>query len=265
MKTKRTTAILPQAEQAIAEMAHAHAARSTGVQKASLRRWMPRVATTGLAVLAMGGTALAATGVWNPIVGNPEGTATTSDTPSPTVLTQQLGILRRPQSDADHSPAVEASLRGYDLPDGLRPSSVRYVGPGAAGEATIVFTGEQSHEFGAEQPVCLIRPWNGFRAVSFCFSAGELESGRAYSTVLENHGQVDEVGLSAGLVPDGVATVTAHFAQAPDVTVPVEDNFWELEQQGAETQGTDAHPEAFVYATTWNDAEGNVIPQKPEG
>src|ERR1700754_4185703 len=106
MRTKRTTTVLPQAERAIAEMAHAHAARSTSGSRASLRRWVPRVATTGLAVLAMGGTALAATGVGNPIVGNPENPVTTSDTPSPTVLTEQLAILRRPQSDADHSPAV---------------------------------------------------------------------------------------------------------------------------------------------------------------
>jgi hypothetical protein len=222
----------------------------------------------------MGGTGLAATGVWNPIVGNPESPATTSDTPSPTTLTEQLGILRRPETDADHSPAVEASLRGYDLPDGLRTSSVRYVGPGDGGEATIAFTGEESHGFAAEQPVCLIRPWKSFSAaggysnpggtISLCFSSSQLESGRAYGTVLENHGREDEVGLSAGLVPDGVATVTAHFADAPDVTVPVKENFWELEQRGAETQGNDAHPEGFAYATTWQDAEGNVIPQKPE-
>ena len=46
-----------------------------------------------------------------------------------------LGVLRRDPGAQDRSAEVEATLRGLGFVNGVRPDSVRYLGPGAAGEA----------------------------------------------------------------------------------------------------------------------------------
>ncbi len=79
------------------------------------RRWMlPRVLGTGLVVLAIGGTAVAAVAPevpWNPFGGDPDPPVTLEPPPADQIGT--LAVLRRPQTDADRSPLVTAYLKRY--------------------------------------------------------------------------------------------------------------------------------------------------------
>jgi hypothetical protein len=222
-----------------------------------------RVAAVGAACLAFGGTAMAATGVWNPGIGaeSSHGPARVSDTPVPTAMTEALGVLRRDQTDQDRSAEVEATLAKTVLADGARPSSIRYLAPGVPGEATIAFSAESPGSFlHQKEPICVDRPWAPSRLndsadnIAFCFGLGEVLSGHGFGIMTS----VDlGAFLAVGVVPDGVASVTAQFrsAQFPsapdDVTVPVTDNYWELKSDSG------------VLHTVWHDASGQVVPQVP--
>src|SRR3954452_25447051 len=76
------------------------------------RRRRTRAALIALVPLLAAGTALAATGAWEPILGNDQaGHPTRSRSALPADLTAALGVLRRPQVAADRGPDVEATLR----------------------------------------------------------------------------------------------------------------------------------------------------------
>ncbi len=85
------------------------------------RRWfVPRVLGTGLVVLAVGGTAVAAVAPevpWNPFGGRSasvSGPGTpVSLAPPPADQTDTLAVLRRAQNDRDHGPLVSAWLRRF--------------------------------------------------------------------------------------------------------------------------------------------------------
>ncbi|MGB7684500.1 MAG: hypothetical protein WBL45_01810, partial [Solirubrobacterales bacterium] len=205
------------------------------------------------------GTAVAATGAWNPLVGSSDEPATISDTPVPAELTAKLGVLRRDQTAQDRSAEVEATLDGGEaLPTGVRLDAVRYLAPAPNGEATILLSGvDTSPIFTEEEPLCVARPFFGDqRAVSLCFGLSMLMSGDARGLLIDASG----AATALGIVPDGVATVTAEFGSAPDRTVSVTNNYWELSLGGAEL--SNANGESGVQATVWRDADGNVVPHQ---
>lgn len=219
-----------------------------------------RIVAVGAACLAFTGTAVAATGAWNPLVGSSDDPATLSDTPVPAELTAKLGVLRRDQTAQDRSAEVEATLNGgVALPAGVRLDSVRYLAPAANGEATILLSGvDTSPIFTEEEPLCAARPFVGVQeALSFCFDLSMLMSGDARTTMVD---ETSNSSLAFGLVPDGVTTVTAKFGSAPDVTVPVANNYFELPLSGLEL--SNANGEAGIQSTVWRDADGNVVPQQ---
>jgi hypothetical protein len=251
-------AVLPELEQMLTATAARHVRRSPRARRGRIPMGrIPRLVAVAVACLAVGGTAVAATGAWNPIVGHTAGPETLSDTPVPTAMTALLGVLRREQTPRDRSPEVEATLDGADVPGGVRLESVRYLGPGTDGMATVLFSGVEAGPFDREgEPVCVARPLPGEpRPIFICFDLGELKSGRAYVSSLDGAGR----NLVDGIVPDGVATVTAVFSGAPPVDVPVHDNYWELALDGPEASNADG--ESGVIRTVWRDAAGNVIPQ----
>ncbi len=269
-------------------------------------RRTPRVVATGLACIACGGTAMAATGVWDPPIGSKapdSGPVITSTTPVPAAVTEALGVLRRPASDLDHGPEVEATLStlgsrylsdrmpGLDVSfhlRGIRPESVRYLEPGVDGEATILFSAEnswfglgetQASDFeigvlrdagvlGTGDAVCVARsigdrrPRSSLEGVPECFTLDSILTGRAvWQTELMN-----APGEAFGLVPDGVASITAEFASGAKRTVPVTDNYFRFNWDAAEAAITDEEIEAGIPVgpgvITWHDANGSVVSEQ---
>ncbi|HVQ58545.1 MAG TPA: hypothetical protein VMS60_06515 [Solirubrobacterales bacterium] len=234
------------------------------------RRGLPRarhVVALGFACMAIGGTAVAA-GIWNPGVGTSPDPRTFERTlpgvatsPVPGPVTEVIGALGREQTDTDRDADVEAALSNLTYgADGVRLDSVRKVGEGVDGEATFLFSAEETSEFTtSEEPVCVYRPIvAGEDAGAACFGLSQILTGNARLTYV--HAPTG-ILVVFGIVPDGVATLTAKFGSAPDRTIPVHDNYFELPLSGPEM--SNANSEAGVIATVWHDANGNVIPQLP--
>lgn len=263
LRSKGNETSLPELERMLIIAASGQVKESTagdGSLGRALRARPSRIVAVGLACLAFGGTAMAASGVWNPIVGNSNDPATLSNTPVPAELTAALGVLRRDQTDQDRSAEVEATLNGGEMPDGVRLDSIRYLAPGDNGEATILLSGLKAAVYETEEePVCVARPIAGNpSAVSLCFDLPMLMADHARAMFVD---VASNSGTAFGLVPDGVASVTATFGSAPDRTVSVTNNYWELDVSGSEM--SNANGESGVQQTVWHDADGNVIPQQP--
>jgi hypothetical protein len=264
LKTRRSEpTVLPELESMLTVAASGQVKESSagdGSLGRALRARPSRIVALGLACLAFGGTAMAASGVWNPIVGSNSDPATFSDTPVPTELTAALGVLRRDQTAQDRSAEVEATLDGAEVPNGVRLDSVRYLAPAANGEATILLSGVDTAPYETEdEPICVARPFAGDpRAASVCFDLPMLMSDHARATY---HDVASNSATAIGVVPDGVVSITAEFGSAPDRTVPVTNNYWELDLSGAELGN--ANGESGVQQTVWQDADGNVVPQQP--
>jgi hypothetical protein len=251
-----------------------------------------RILAAGLACLALGGTALAATGVWDPPIGVNTGAAppTRSYSPVPGAIANVLGILRREQTPRDRSLEVEATLSKALFADGIRPGSVRSLSASEAeGEATVLFSAERSaSQFApSSEQICLYHPAFvvSIGEVPACFSLPTLLAGHADQTyeifspkLLEELESGPEAAVLAecqedppppfclplrgtvvGLVPDGVATVTAALSGAPNVTVPVHENYFEIPLHGAEL----THRPTGLRHTVWHSADGQVVPQRP--
>jgi hypothetical protein len=293
-----TETALPELERMLIETAAAQIDSAAASERRTSRRraWRrfsalgpPRLAAIGLAIALCGGTAMAATGVWEPPIGVLTGAAppTTSHSPVPAAVTDAFGVLRREQTPKDRSTEVEATLARALFADGIRPGSVRYLAPSKVkGEAVVIFSarlpGEPAER--AEQ-LCFYRP--EFAATTEelpnCFTEDTLFAGRAFTGYVtfsprllkeeRSRGSAADVECekaqppafcqptketAVGLAPDGVATVTAKFTAAPDVTVPVHENYFEIPLHGAEI----SHRPGGVRRVVWRDAEGHVIPQR---
>jgi hypothetical protein len=278
--------VLPELEDVVLATAAARVSRSASRKGIADRRGA-RLAVIGFVCLAFGGTAMAA-GLWDPQIGTNaySGPTSTSDTPVPEELTDVLGVLRRPQTAEDRSAAVEATLRRVSSPtDGVRPESVRYLGPGVEGEAAVLYSAERGrtlsgpHEGPYElappgEPLCIAQPFKrkGFKAgglhrvpaaealltepFPICFGLSELLAGHAFAMIGD---PVDEPMLAVGMVPDGVATVTVKLGSASGPTIPIVDNYFESFINGSEIPS-----DARSTGTIWRDAKGNVVPQRPE-
>lgn len=300
MGTGKTEVALPELEQMLIATAAARREGAAAVSEGR-PRWkgrrrpsspgVPRLAAIVAAAVLCGGTAMAATGIWDPPIGANTGTAppTRSYSPVPAAIANVLGILRREQTPRDRSLDVEVTLSKALFADGIRPDSVRFLTPSEAeGEATVLFAAEKpGGQFEPSEQICLYRPAFAVTTSELpaCFSLPTLLSGRAFTTFEVFSPQLREElesrpgaavlaecqedpppsfclplrGTAVGLVPDGVATVTAAFSGAPNVTVPVHENYFEIPLHGAEL----THRPTGLRHTVWHDADGDVIPQRP--
>jgi hypothetical protein len=233
---------------------------------------------------------MAATGIWDPPIGANTGAAppTRSYSPVPAAIANSLGILRRGQTPRDRSLEVEVTLSKALFADGIRPASVRFLSSSEAeGAATVLFSATKpGSRLEPSEQICLYRP--AFVTTSeppICFSLRRLLSGHAFTTFeifspklreeLESRPEAAVLaecqedpppsfclplrGTAVGLVPDGVATVTAAFSGAPSVTAPVHENYFEIPLHGAEL----THRPAGLRHTVWHNADGELIPQRP--
>jgi hypothetical protein len=293
MRSAEMDPVLPELERMLTRAAARQVRRTAPGRRVGGWR-VSRLVAVGAGCLVFAGTAMAATGVWNPVVGSESHPATLSDTPVPADLTAKLGVLRREQTPQDRSAEVEATLAGLgggtSGPEGVRLESVRYLAPAPNGEATILLSGERAgwaanavihsesrtllvgpgEPESTAEPLCVARPFPGdHQSVALCFGLSQLLSGEAIGTGIDAS---SETGTAFGVVPDGVASVTAEFESGPPVTVQVADNYWELPLNGTELAGVRgehnvpvvrANSQAGIEHTVWRDADGAVIPQQP--
>jgi hypothetical protein len=274
MRSNRTTAVLPELERSLAAGA---AGQNRSSRLSAIRGRAGRVAAIGATCLAFGGTAMAATGVWNPGIGDkapntpPPAVSTTA---VPAAMAESVGAFRRAPNAQDHGPAVEATLStlGSQFADGIRPDSVRYLEENASGEATILLSSERSiftsgkgmRLFGSGEPACVVIP-DGGEAVPTCFGLDKILAGEAVSQ-LE---RIDHLtGKAWGLVPDGVASVTARFGDGTIHQIPVTDNHFVYRWGNPEANPLGGEVSLVSWTTpsigiVWHDADGNVVPQQP--
>lgn len=257
-----------------------------------------RIAAAGLACLAFGGTAMAATGVWNPEIGAsapygpPPEIATT---PVPAAMAEALGVFRREPTAQDHAPAVEATLSdlGSQFANGVRPGSVRFLEGDPSGKATLLLSAERSDVtsnsaefFGSGEPACVVRPDSSpdpSEAIPLCFGLDKILAGEADMEVERIDAKTNNAwGLAWGLVPDGVATVTFRDGEGERQELPVRDNYfhysWGDPPVNPDLPVNPVERELTVFKSSleanlnrlkdlvWHDADGNVVPmQRPAG
>jgi hypothetical protein len=241
-----------------------------------------RLVPLGLVCLAFAGTAMAATGVWEPPIGTQASNSpppSTSTNPVPTDLTDALGALRRAPDARDRGPEVEKTLStlGAAFVNGVRPDSVRYLEPwGDHGEAVVLFSAESSVFADAKDPACVAIPStggagaiNGEAAVE-CFELDKILVGQAITAwerwptrdgemVKPGHGE------AFGLVPDKVSSITAEFENGFQLDAPVTDNFfkfdWDPADAGEDVADITVLKRIGPARIIWHDAEGNAVPQ----
>lgn len=231
------------------------------------RRWdTRRGALLALGALAVAVPALAATQPWQPILGRPslhDTPAGISSTPPPADQLQLLGILRRPQSDADRGPIAQKLLKSVGSEyKGVRLDSIRLL-TASNGQHALLVPAEQ-HGLSAQpgryeeaNDLC-IEDWPG----GFCGTAEQVRDGY----FMGDHG--DNL---LGLVPDGVAKVVLTFRNGETLTDQVQENFFwasgvPLQERTfrliPHVKGmpkTLTHKEAEVPEVQWFDHHGKLV------
>jgi hypothetical protein len=199
-------------------------------------RWRNRRGIAAIAVaMLVAGPALAATQPWSPLLGSPDLHSQPKATaaPPPREQLDALGVLRREQTDADRGAVAQNALRYFGKTAvEIRTPYVRLLGSTAAGTASVLVpakhwdpAGESGPSPAAlEDPLCVFTPdLNGDGGGKACFKLADIAGGRATGSM---------GGIYWGLVPDGVASIHAVYADAKVVTVPVVDNYYALRQRG---------------------------------
>ena len=254
--------LTPQLEKMLSAAAERRVARSaSSASRARSGGHILRMLGIGFASFAIVGTAMAAVGVWNPGIGNDAAFSSPpaiNTSPIPAAVTAEIGALRREPVAADRSPAVEATLGqlGNSGIANIRLDSVRFLEESVPGEATILFSGEESGAGKKADSVCLGQPGNSGEAGSICFGLGEIMAGN-FLAAQGFHGSdgeetVDQ-GKAEGIVPDGVASLTVTMAEGVEREIPVHDNYFHFTWDSSEAV-------AGPLRVTWRDASGAVVP-----
>jgi hypothetical protein len=188
------------------------------------RPWRRPLRVAGIVIfLALaGGSAAAAAGLWQPVLGRPELDNTpqgVSEAPIPRNARDMLGVLRRPQSAADRGSATRALLRhAGSESSGVRLDSVRLVTL-SNGSKVAVFSEEKSVDPASgsteiAEPVCILLAHGGA-----CASIADIRA----------RGLVVFLGRQLlGLVPDGVASVALDYSDGNVLREDVHDNIYTL-------------------------------------
>jgi hypothetical protein len=271
-------ALIPELQTLLEDAAQQQTAGPAGSPRPRRQRLRRGMVPGSLALLASA-TALAATHPWSPTLGGPHrGHPTTSTSPIPNTELRLLGVLRRPQTAADRTPAVQATLRFLVAAEqhGVRIASIRNLGtsPATPGHAIIAFS--LTHEGltdgtvpGGSNDVCVVFPVllashtstitdaHGQPRVATTYGgpAAGQSCGNAQQLLQGTIGEAAHVGRGAyrfGLVPDGVHTVQIHAGTGHTTSVAVHDNFFDaLLNTG---------PNAPLGVTfTWLDADGQRV------
>jgi hypothetical protein len=168
--------------------------------------------------------AVAATRAWEPVLGNPSVDGSSPRIAADAIPEQQrqmLSVLRRAQTDQDHSAATLGLLEPLGpTTDGVRLQGVRLLGAGAGDPPVALIPVAQlfkrlPHQGGeqlARDALCLTDRSNVVCATTEHVKAGALTG--------------FDGDYAYGLVPDGVATVRLDFVDGHSVSLLVHDNFY---------------------------------------
>jgi hypothetical protein len=149
---------------------------------------------------------------WTPKIG-----ASINRSPVPPEQAKAFAILRRPQSDADRSPAVQAALEHFvsDRFSGVRVDAVRVLET-RPGEITILVPVHRmldprgrAHDW--HDPLCLIQGAGGT-----CGKFDDVLRGRTRWPMPPR-----------GMAPDGAATVKVRVRGGRTIIIPVRNNFYD--------------------------------------
>ena len=227
-----------------------------------------RTLVIALGALATAGIALAATQPWSPQLGNPTLEAAPPQRAASSPPADQLkilGVLRRPQSADDQSPATQQALRfmSATASHGIRVAYVRNLETVAPGRAAVLIPMERyrppagfHRSFAAvEDALCVFYPEarsdGGAKA---CWSTDDLRGGRA----------IGQLGNQVyGLAPDGVATVRVDFGGAGVADAAVHDNFFDVRAPDSASLSPQLSEPAAAQPTSvsWLDANGQPVAQ----
>lgn len=210
-------------------------------------RLRPRHVAVAVAMLAIGGSALAGSEPWKPLLGDtahgPQ--ATMSQAAPPEAQLSILGVLRRGTTEADHGPSTTTAL-GFVGPTArdVRTRFIRLLSTGAGqGAAVLVPAGRYELASPGARPLpnalcVVILEAGSLGAGKSCFTTEQVASGTA-------------LGRSGprvfGLVPDGVARVVLRYRVSPPTQARVHDNFFETRGPG------------FPHRVIWFDTAGRRI------
>ena len=245
-----------QLEHALVATSRRLAAASAPPQRQVWRGPVPIIVTTSLLIA---GTALAATQPWRPSLGDRRLGAPPAVSPNAPAKAELaiLHVLRRPQTSSDRGRATTGALRFVGRGgSGIKTDYIRLLGLSAPSRGIVLIPmnryspGPGIVKQGA---LCVIysEPTADGAAKS-CFDLDDIRYGRA----------VGSLGLHQyGLVPDGVAKVTALFAEGPVVEATVRDNFFDL--TAPQARGESASIAANPAAISWQDAGGRPVGPPP--
>lgn len=227
-----------------------------------------RASVVALLAFVATGTAIAATQPWNPLIGDEtRGHPTITSEPPPSEELAMLSVLRRPQNDADRGTVVSKELRIIGIQEhGVRTAYIRNLGPAPDEGAVVLVPSLRFGDVAAGPPyvgtndaLCVLFPFSGMGGPSGaaypCWSAGQVEAGQAFGTVRSGSRH-----YVFGLVPDGVVTVVAYFADRNTEAAPVNTNFFEFPL--LTTAGTAALSPTRLE---WLDGAGRAIPTAAGG
>lgn len=279
--------VLPEVEAALMR-----AVAMRGAAPRARRRpwWTRRAGMLAIGAVVVSGSAVATTGVWQPTLGDPQhgGQPRAAGAGVPASQLAMLGVLRRPQADADRGPLVRAALRRLTRGsiDGVHVDAIRVVFRTPREIAVLIpaeRVGPTAHPI--RDALCLMSSsYNKARAIPItqhgrpatwripagftswgmhCASTEDLRStGIETGTTPDDSGGLVVDGHPGrlvqhriALVPDGVARVRVNLRGARTVTAPVKDNIYRY---------TITDSPAFM-GTVWLDAAGRRIDHRRRG
>ena len=274
------TAVLPELSDDLAAAAERLAVTPPSPTRGRRGRRARFVALGTVAILGAGGVATAATGLWSPRIGDGSDAQSIARNAPPQAQLDALGVLRRPQTDADRGENSEYTLKYFGNLRGVRLDYVRLLGTEAGGAGYVLVPAasegtdglrarlralKAQHDAGADiappkdpltppkDPLCLFaRDPSGSGGGVNCFSLQQILDGRATMGRSPARGPLTQFGL----VADNVTQVRAGDDPAAPV-VDVRDNFFEITTPIAEG----SEPTALHFM----DADGREIMRTPAG
>jgi hypothetical protein len=268
------TTVLPELSDDLAAAAERLAVTAPSTTRGRRGRRARFVALCTAAIVGVGGVATAATGLWNPQIGDGSDAPSVARDAPPQAQLDALGVLRRPQTDADRGENSEYTLKFFGSLRGVRLAYVRLLGTEAGGAGYVLVPAasegtdgvparlralKAQHDAGAggvppkdslsatKDPLCLFaRDPSGSGGGVNCFSLQQVLDGRATMGRSPAHGPLTQFGL----VADNVAQVRAGNGPTAPV-VDVRDNFFEITTPIAE----DSEPTALHFL----DGDGREI------
>lgn len=214
----------------------------------------------GAVALAVAAPAVAATGVWRPLLGDQVHEAPSAATDDvPAEQRQLLGVLQRPQSDEDRGPKTAYALQSLTAGvAGVRTAGIRLLRQNAGGHAVVLVPVAQ---FGLERKaapaplqaaptrndgLCLVATDTDRgepAGASFgCYVTDQIRAGEAIAAIGQ---QV------YGLVPDGVDSVSVRLTGDHVIDATVQDNLF--------TYTVPARSATRAENLQWRDGNGSTI------